>query len=72
VTYSTTICESLMGPDSQIADPAAAADLLVNGDADLIAVGRAMLANPDWAAKVRCGRWRELAPFRREALATLV
>ncbi|MEA3219706.1 hypothetical protein [Immundisolibacter sp.] len=72
VTYSTTIGESLMGADSQIADPAQAARLLADGDADLIAVGRAMVANPDWAAKVRAGRWQELAPFRREVLATLV
>lgn len=72
VTYSTTIGESLMGADSQIADPAEAARMLVNGDADLIAVGRAMVANPDWVIKVRAGRWQELAPFRREALATLV
>jgi len=72
VTYSTTIGESLMGADSQIADPAQAARLLASGDADLIAVGRAMVANPDWAAKVRAGRWQELAPFRREVLATLV
>ncbi len=71
VTYSTTIGESLMGADSQVADPAAAAGLLVEGDADLIAVGRAMLANPDWAAKVRSGRWRELVPFRREMLGAL-
>lgn len=72
VTYSTTIGESLMGADSQIADPAQAAGLLTGGDADLIAVGRAMVANPDWVAKVRAGRWQELAPFRRELLATLV
>jgi hypothetical protein len=31
-----------------------------------------MVANPDWASKVRAGRWQELAPFRREVLATLV
>ena len=61
-----------MGADSRIADPAQAAGLLTGGDADLIAVGRAMVANPDWVAKVRAGRWQELAPFRRELLATLV
>ncbi len=72
VTYSATIGESLMGADCHIADPAEAARMLINGDADLIAVGRAMLANPDWTTKVRAGRWNELLPFRRETLATLV
>lgn len=72
VTYSATIGESLMGADCHIADPAEAAQMLINGDADLIAVGRAMVANPDWTTKVRTGRWNELLPFRRETLATLV
>jgi 2,4-dienoyl-CoA reductase-like NADH-dependent reductase (Old Yellow Enzyme family) len=39
---------------------------------DLVAVGRAMLANPDWALRVREGRSDELMPFRKEALAVLV
>lgn len=72
VTYSTGVGESLMGADSQLTDPAEAAAALQAQTADLIAVGRAMLANPDWTAKVRAGRWRELAPFRREMLASLV
>jgi 2,4-dienoyl-CoA reductase-like NADH-dependent reductase (Old Yellow Enzyme family) len=72
VTYSTGVGESLMGVDSQLTDPAEAARALRSGDADLIAVGRAMLANPDWTAKVRDGRWQELAPFRREMLGELV
>lgn len=72
VTYSTSIGESLMGADSQVTDPAEAAAALQAQAVDLIAVGRAMLANPDWTAKVRAGRWRELTPFRREMLASLV
>jgi 2,4-dienoyl-CoA reductase-like NADH-dependent reductase (Old Yellow Enzyme family) len=71
VTYSTGIGESLMGVETQLTDPAEAADALRTGDADLIAVGRAMLANPDWAAKVRAGRWQDLKPFRREMLGEL-
>ena len=72
VTYSTGIGESLMGVETQVTDPAEAADALRTGDADLIAVGRAMLANPDWTAKVRAGGWQDLAPFRREMLGELV
>ena len=39
---------------------------------DLVAVGRALLADPQWADKVREGRFEDIAPFSREALKTLV
>ncbi|WP_339269403.1 NADH:flavin oxidoreductase [Paenibacillus sp. FSL W8-0187] len=39
---------------------------------DLVAVGRALLADPEWAAKVRNGRFDELAPFTPDSLKTLV
>ncbi|MFE0559098.1 NADH:flavin oxidoreductase [Paenibacillus sp. NPDC058910] len=39
---------------------------------DLVAVGRALLADPEWAAKVRDGRLNELAPFTPDSLKTLV
>lgn len=38
---------------------------------DLIAVGRALLADPDWVNKIRDGRTEELIPFTREAIKTL-
>lgn len=41
------------------------------GEYDLVAVGRAILADPDWVAKVRDGRHDALSPFDLEALATL-
>jgi len=39
---------------------------------DLVAVGRALLVDPDWALKVREGREQEILPFSREALTSLV
>jgi 2,4-dienoyl-CoA reductase-like NADH-dependent reductase (Old Yellow Enzyme family) len=42
-----------------------------SGEVDLVAVGRALLVDPAWAAKVRDGRVSELVPFSPEALATL-
>jgi len=39
---------------------------------DLVAVGRALIVDPDWARKVVDGRFQDLTPFNREALATLV
>ncbi|WP_432093355.1 NADH:flavin oxidoreductase [Streptomyces sp. bgisy100] len=38
---------------------------------DLVAVGRALLHDPDWAAKVLAGRLEELKPYDAAALKTL-
>jgi len=40
---------------------------LERGDYDLVAVGRALLGDPDWLVKVREGRMHELAPVGRDA-----
>lgn len=39
---------------------------------DLVAVGRALIVDPDWALKVRDGRFAELRAYDASALATLV
>jgi 2,4-dienoyl-CoA reductase-like NADH-dependent reductase (Old Yellow Enzyme family) len=39
---------------------------------DMIAVGRALITDPDWAHKVRSGRFADLVPFASEALAEFV
>ena len=41
------------------------------GDFDLVAIGRALIADPDWPAKVRAGRLTELKPFDAGLLAKL-
>jgi 2,4-dienoyl-CoA reductase-like NADH-dependent reductase (Old Yellow Enzyme family) len=41
------------------------------GDFDLIAIGRALLSNPDWVRKVEGGRASDLAPFTRAVLDDL-
>ena len=46
-------------------------EMLARGDFDLVAVGRALLADPQWAAKIRDGRFDELRPYTQEALASL-
>ena len=38
---------------------------------DLVAVGRALICDPEWAVKVREGRMQDILPFSREALKTL-
>ena len=39
---------------------------------DLIAVGRALLANPDWAHKIRNNDVDSIETFRKEQLTELV
>ncbi|WP_028240640.1 NADH:flavin oxidoreductase [Stutzerimonas azotifigens] len=63
------------GKTDEIAQPSSLEGLLERLDQqefDLVAVGRALLVDPDWAAKVREGRERDILPFSREALKTLV
>ncbi|RRJ65147.1 NADH:flavin oxidoreductase [Paenibacillus oralis] len=44
---------------------------LERGEFDLVAVGRALLADPAWASKIRDGRFDELVLFTPEAEQTL-
>jgi 2,4-dienoyl-CoA reductase-like NADH-dependent reductase (Old Yellow Enzyme family) len=46
-------------------------EMLDRGDFDLVAVGRALLQDPEWVVKVRDGREDELQDYTKEALATL-
>ena len=38
---------------------------------DLVAVGRAMIANPDWANRVKAGELEQMRPFEKEQLMSL-
>lgn len=46
----------------RILTPATAESILAERQADLVALGRALLADPDWAAKARDGRVNEIIP----------
>lgn len=57
------------------AEPASLEELLRRmeaGEFDLVAVGRAMLANPDWARRIRENRMAGLRAFHKEDLMRLV
>ena len=59
----------------KVAKPADLGALLTrlnNQEIDLVAVGRALLVDPDWAVKVRDGHQEDILPFSREALMSLV
>ena len=56
-------------------EPASLEELLRRMDADefdLVAVGRALIANPDWVNLVQAGRIDKLQPFRKEQLGQLI
>ena len=46
-------------------------DLLTRGEFDLVALGRAVLADPYWGAKVADGRLAEIRPYDKSADASL-
>jgi 2,4-dienoyl-CoA reductase-like NADH-dependent reductase (Old Yellow Enzyme family) len=59
----------------KVAEPASIDNLLERlhkQEFDLVAVGRALLVDPDWALKVREGREGDILPFSRDALMQLV
>ena len=65
---------SFMTNTTEIAQPASLDGLLSRFAAqefDLVAVGRALLVDPDWAAKVRDGKQEDILPFSRSALGSL-
>ena len=43
---------------------------LARGEFDLVAVGRALLQDPEWAVKVQQGRWGELRDYDAKAIMT--
>ncbi len=57
--------------ESREAEMTRLTEMLARGDFDLVAVGRAMLADSSWAAKVRDGRFAELSAFSPDVLKTL-
>jgi 2,4-dienoyl-CoA reductase-like NADH-dependent reductase (Old Yellow Enzyme family) len=61
------------GGESRV-NPASLAELarrFDRGDFDLVALGRVLLADPQWLDKVRAGRFGELSDYSAEALSTL-
>lgn len=48
-----------------LVSPEVANEILDSGSADFVSLGRAMLADPDWASKALSGRRREITPCIR-------
>lgn len=63
---------SFRGQSAGVADLSELIRRLEQGEFDLVAIGRSLLNDPEWAAKVRDGRMDELKAFNPESLRTLV
>ena len=72
---SVGVAAAFRGAADEAAQPsltlAPLVDLLERGEFDLVAVGRAVLADPAWAAKVADGRLSDIRPYDKSADATL-
>ena len=68
------VMATLTGQEAAPTGPGRIADLVrrfERGDFDLISVGRSLIGDPDWVAKMRDGRGAEIRPFRRADLEWL-
>lgn len=71
VGLSGEFTAALGGEQSEPASLDGLVERMSGGEFDLIAVGRALLKDPAWAAKIRDGRTDELMAFERSDLETL-
>jgi 2,4-dienoyl-CoA reductase-like NADH-dependent reductase (Old Yellow Enzyme family) len=62
---------AFMGENSEASSLDGLLARLEAGEFDFVAVGRALLADPEWAAKVRDGRFEALSDFDAGALKKL-
>ena len=63
--------QAFRGESSEVGEFGELESRLASGEFDLVAVGRALLADAHWVEKVRTGHFSELQPFSPKALATL-
>ncbi|MFC9729757.1 NADH:flavin oxidoreductase [Streptomyces roseolus] len=62
---------AFMGEGSRVQGIDDLLDRLERDEFDMVAVGRALLQDPEWASKVLAGRFDELKPYDAAALKTL-
>ena len=71
VSLETDFLKTIVGAPSETAGIDRLLEMLARGDFDMIAVGRALLVDPNWASKVREGAFERIEPYSPDALATL-
>ncbi|WDV52585.1 NADH:flavin oxidoreductase [Streptomyces coeruleorubidus] len=63
--------KSFQGEGAEVGDLDNLLDRFERDEFDLVAVGRALLQDPQWAQKVLAGRFEDLAPYAPASLKTL-
>lgn len=71
VGLDNDMASAFRGQNSAVQPLDAIADMVVRGEVDLVAVGRALLMDCEWARKIRENRLEELRPFEVQAMKTL-
>jgi 2,4-dienoyl-CoA reductase-like NADH-dependent reductase (Old Yellow Enzyme family) len=69
IGFSKDLQSSFVEETQVLNNLAAVAERFERGEFDLVALGRALLMDPDWVRKARSGA--PFLPFRLEAYATL-
>lgn len=54
-----------------VEDPTPAIEMVEQGKVDMLAIGRSLIANPDWVPLVKSGNWKSLKPFESSVLKTI-
>ena len=71
VSLDTDMFAAFRGQGAAITSIDKLIEMIAREEVDLVAVGRALLVDPAWAAKVRDNRMQELVPFTPESLQSL-
>jgi 2,4-dienoyl-CoA reductase-like NADH-dependent reductase (Old Yellow Enzyme family) len=71
VSVSLSMDQAYGEAKDKVADPGPKIKLIEDSEADLLAVGRALIANPNWVQIVRDGCWKDLKPFDKSLLSEL-
>ncbi len=71
VSLDTDMVAAFRGQGAAVTSIDKLIEMIAREEVDLVAVGRALLVDPAWAAKVHAGRMQDLLPFTAEALRTL-
>jgi 2,4-dienoyl-CoA reductase-like NADH-dependent reductase (Old Yellow Enzyme family) len=74
VGLDNDVMATLEGAEARPTGPGRIEDLVrrfERGDFDLVSIGRSLIGDPDWVAKMRDGRGAEVRPFRRADLEWL-
>ncbi|HEY5290987.1 MAG TPA: NADH:flavin oxidoreductase [Burkholderiales bacterium] len=71
VSLDTDMVAAFRGQAAAITSIDKLVEMVARDEVDLVAVGRALLVDPAWAAKVRDNRMQDLLPFVPEALRSL-